>query len=95
MNCTVWFGKIFLRVPLACLGSREQGSRAGMPVELLENSLQNLLYSSFWDVAGGLGNLVTGLGSAKVGFLAYSMQNFTRNTIGVFVLINGGLRVSK
>ena len=49
---TVQWGLVnnFLRVPLACLGSREQGSRAGMPVELSENSLQNLLYSSFWDV---------------------------------------------
>ena len=44
--------------------------------------------------AGGLGNLVTGLGSAKVGFLAYSMQNLTRNTIEVFVLMKDGPRVS-
>ena len=32
MNLTVSLGK--LRVPLACLGSWEQGSRAGTPVEL-------------------------------------------------------------
>ena len=44
---------------------------------------------------GGLGNLVTGLGSAKVGFLAYPMQNFIRNTIGTSVLMNGGLQGSK
>ena len=54
MNCTVRFGKQFSEsspcLPGQHCRSREQGSRAGMPVELPENSLQNLLYSSFWDV---------------------------------------------
>ena len=31
-------------VPLACLGSEALGSMAGTPVELSENSFQNLLY---------------------------------------------------
>ena len=47
INCTIRFGKQLSESSLACLCSREWGSRAGTPVKLLENSLQNLLYSSF------------------------------------------------
>ena len=36
----------FLRVPPACFG-RAEGSMAGTPLELSENSLQNLLYEVF------------------------------------------------
>ena len=34
MNCKVGFVNCFLQVPLACLGSMAQGSRAGISVEL-------------------------------------------------------------
>ena len=49
MNCTVRFGEQFYEsfFPLKCLGSRVQGSRAGTPVEVSENSAHNLLYGSF------------------------------------------------
>ena len=38
---------VFLQVPLACLGSMAQGSRAGTSVKLWENCFQTSLYSSF------------------------------------------------
>ena len=48
-----------MRVPLACLGSREQGSRAGIPVQLSENRLQNLQYKSFCHLVFSLENILT------------------------------------
>ena len=39
----VRFGAQIFESSLACLGSREQGSRAGIQVDLSENSLENLL----------------------------------------------------
>ena len=53
-------GSIFLRVPLACFGSRAEGSRAGTPAELTKNSLKNLLYEVFYHLvpfaSDGIGN---------------------------------------
>ena len=51
MNCGVGLVNcFFLWVPLACLGSMVEGSRAGTSGELGKNSLPNLLHSWFWDV---------------------------------------------
>ena len=52
MNCGVGLVNCFLWVPLACLGSMAEGSRAGTSGELWKNSLPNLLHSWFWDVVG-------------------------------------------
>ena len=41
---TVGFVICLLSVPLACLGCRVMGHRAGTPVEFSENRLQNLPY---------------------------------------------------
>ena len=40
------FDKLVFLVPLPCLGSMAQGSRAGSSAELGENSVQTSLYSS-------------------------------------------------
>ena len=48
---TVGFVKCFLRIPLASLGSKAQGSIAGTLVELLESRLQNLLHKAFCHLA--------------------------------------------
>ena len=45
ITCTVGFVNCFLRVPLACLGCRVQGSKVGTPKEISENILENLLYN--------------------------------------------------
>ena len=47
INCGGGFVNYFLWVPLICLGSMTQGTRAGTFVEPCKNSLQNLLQSSF------------------------------------------------
>ena len=41
------FCKMVLQVPLACLNTMSRGSMPGTSVELLENSIQTLLCSSF------------------------------------------------
>ena len=49
MPCTValWVVNCFLRVPQVSLGSKAQGSMAGTPVQLSENSLLNLQNKAF------------------------------------------------
>ena len=49
----------------------------------------------FWFGPAPLGNRVKRLGSAKVCFVAFPMQNLVRNTTGTLLLMNGGLPVSK
>ena len=48
---TLGFVKYFLRIPLASLGSKAQGSIAGTLVVLLESRLQNLLHKAFCHLA--------------------------------------------